>query len=305
MEKEFYARGKILISAEFLILHGARALAVPLTLGQSLKRIPSAEPGQLSWKAMYREQAWFETRLDLKALAILTTSSQDKSENLLNMLNKLLEIEPAFAKELERYDVLTELEFDPHFGFGSSSSLTSLLAQWAGVDPMQLHFRISRGSGYDVACAGANAPLTYQFINDMPVIQPVDFQPSFSDKMWLIYLGHKQDSSKSVAAFLQNYQVQYSDIEYFSQLTHQMIEAREIDEFGEIMEAHENRLSEILQLPTLKSERFPELDGYIKSLGAWGGDFALLITPMTREKLGKYLEEKGVDTWFAYNEITL
>lgn len=303
MDQHFYARGKLLLTAEFMILHGAKSLAVPLTKGQSLELQPKKDPGQFRWMAMYNREPWFETTLGLPDLEIADSTSQSKSENLVNMLRRILEIKPGFAEKMLQHDVTTHLEFDPAFGFGSSSTLTSLLAQWAGVDALQLHFRISRGSGYDVACATAESAILYQVVREMPVIESVDFEPPFMDNMWLVYLGEKQDSSRSVAAFLNNYLLDHKDIELYSRLTSEFLRAQDMHEMGAVIEEHEQHLSEILRMPVLRNERFPDLQGYAKSLGAWGGDFALLVTDWSSEQIASYLPGKGIDQWFAYKTL--
>lgn len=303
MDQRYYARGKLLLTAEFMILHGAKALAVPLVKGQALELMPKNVPGQLHWIAAYNADTWFETSLQLDDFEIISTTSRAASENLVNMLRKLLDIQPEFIEKLQQYDVITRLEFDPSFGLGSSSTLTSILAQWAGVDPLQLHFRISRGSGYDVASATAESAILYQVFREMPVIESVDFIPPFLDKVWLVYLGEKQDSSKSVAAFLNNYLLDQKDIERFSQLTIEFLHAQTLHQLGAVIVEHEQALSEILRMPVLKAERFPDFEGYAKSLGAWGGDFALLATDWSSDQLSAYLSGKGIDQWFAYKEL--
>ncbi len=311
MNQPFYARGKLLLTSEFMILHGAKALAVPLTVGQSLEPVAKArsgenvKSGELRWTAQHGNDTWFETTLSIAGMDVIATTDEEKSKTLVYILRKLLEIKPSFTEQLDSHDVITRLEFDPAFGFGSSSTLTSLLAQWAEIDPMQLHFHISKGSGYDVACASAESAILYQVVNEMPVIQSVDFQPGFMDRMWLVYLGHKQDSSESVAAFLNNYKPDQDDIARYSAITVEMLRARTKEEFGALMQSHEERLSEILDIPVVKQKMFPELEGYAKSLGAWGGDFALLVTSWDREKLSSYLGEKGISKWYAYNELVL
>ncbi|MEX0988013.1 MAG: GYDIA family GHMP kinase [Bacteroidales bacterium] len=305
MNRQFYARGKILLTSEFMILHGARALAVPLNVGQHLHVIDKKVVGQFHWIARYNSEIWFETILSLDDLGIIKTSSGQQSENLKRMLRSLVEIKPEFMKYLHAGDVITNLEFDPRFGFGSSSTLTSLLAQWAGIDSMQLHFRISRGSGYDVACATSEGPILYQVLNEMPVVQSVDFRPGFMDKMWLVYLGKKQESGKSVAAFLNNYQPNPDDVAYFSSLTGKFLKAASPNDLGSLIMEHENKLSEILNIPALKSVQFNDLEGYVKSLGAWGGDFALLVTEWDRERLSSYLTGKGMTPWFNYSELAI
>ncbi|MDA3822113.1 MAG: GYDIA family GHMP kinase [Bacteroidales bacterium] len=278
MDQKFYASGKILLTAEFMILHGAKALAIPLKVGQSLELYRKKELGLLHWVAKYKAETWFECKIQLDTFEVQYTSDEAKSTHLVYMLKKLVEIHPPFTEKLHAADVITTLDFDPHYGFGSSSTLTSLLAQWAKVDSMQYHFHISKGSGYDVACADAKSSLLYEMIDEMPVTQSVDFQPPFSEKLWLIYLGQKQNTSESVTSFLNTYSPKQDDIDYFSALSYKFLTANTLNEFGKLIEEHEERLSELLKLPSIKEQRFSDLNGYIKSLGAWGGVFALLAT---------------------------
>ncbi|HKK63621.1 MAG TPA: GYDIA family GHMP kinase [Bacteroidales bacterium] len=303
MKKEYYARGKILITSEFIILHGAKALAAPLTLGQKLIPLEKSKAEHLHWIAEFNDKPWFETTINLNDFSIIETTSEEKSKHLAFMIEKLIDIEPDLRNKLFNHDVLTKLEFNPMYGFGSSSTLTSLLAQWAGIDPMQYHFNISKGSGYDVACANASKPIIYQLIGDMPVVENIDYNPPFIQNMWLIYLGKKQVSSESVSRFLNNYKSNSEDINIFNSLTDAFIQAKNIEEAGEIIQEHENRISKILNIETLKRSRFPDLHGYVKSLGAWGGDFALLISEWNDEQLNSYLRNKNILHKYKFGAI--
>src|SRR6056297_2151256 len=303
MANRYFARGKLLLTAEYMILFGARALAVPLTHGQWLIPGHKETRGMLQWTARYKKQTWFETRIRLDTLTVESATDRQTADHLVFLLGEMLELKPGFAEQLEKRDITTRLDFDPNWGFGSSSTLTSLLAQWAGADPLQFHFRISRGSGYDVACANANGPLLYELIDDMPVVETIDFYPSFASQLYFVYLGEKQRSDQSLASFLDHYLPTAGDIGHFSGLTYRLIKAPTLREFGEIMREHEESLSDILQKPALREERFGDLDGYVKSLGAWGGDFALVATTLPESELRYYLENKGISIVFPYKEI--
>ena len=305
MKKEYYARGKILITSEFIILHGAKALAAPLTLGQKLIPLEKSKSDHLHWIAEFNDKPWFETTLDLNDYSIIKTTSEEKSKHLAYMIERLIDIVPGFKNILHNHDVLTKLEFNPMYGFGSSSTLTSLLSQWAGIDPMQYHFNISKGSGYDVACANTSKPIIYQLIGDMPVVENIDYTPPFIENMWLIYLGKKQVSSESVSRFLNNYESNSEDINIFNSLTNAFIQAKDIEEAGEVIQEHENRISKILNIETLKQSRFPDLHGYVKSLGAWGGDFALLISEWNDDQLNRYLLNKNILQKYKFGAIVL
>ncbi len=286
-----------------MILHGAKALALPLKLGQSLRLLPSGDKEILRWNATRNDQTWFECEISLAKPDIHSCSDIDTAENLLNMLRKILELNPVFSEQLAAFDVQTELEFNPAFGFGSSSTLTYLLAQWANIDAMQYHFLLSKGSGYDVACAGADAPIIYELLDDMPVIETVEFRPPFADNLWFVYLGRKQETSRSVASFLNNYKVNKEDIAFFSGLTCEFVNADSLETFMDLMQKHEKYLASLLDEQPLGEKRFSDLEGRVKSLGAWGGDFALFATPWNEERLEKYLSQKGITHYFNYNEL--
>jgi len=305
MGTSYYASGKILLSSEYLVLHGAKALAHPLKKGQRLILEEKKEAGILHWIATYNEKSWFEAKFSLPKLETLSGTDKNKSEYLAVILKKLVEMRPGFMDQLKAFDVHTELEFDPGFGFGSSSTLTSLLAQWAGVDPMQFHFAISSGSGYDVACADSGSPILYQVLNEMPVVEHVDFMPPFVDKLWLVYLGEKQETADSVKKFLDEYEPRDRHIQQASHLTFRMMKAGTLEEFGEIILAHESLISGLIGLPPIGETRFADLNGYVKSLGAWGGDFALMATDMNAQELEAYLDAKNITTMFPFTELVI
>ena len=64
----------------------------------------------------------------------------------------------------------THLEFPRDWGLGSSSTLINNVAQWAQVDPFELHFKVSNGSGYDIACAKRRYPIVYSTQNQIQTI---------------------------------------------------------------------------------------------------------------------------------------
>ena len=76
------------------------------------------------------------------------------------------------------------LDFSPHWGFGSSSTLISLLAEWAEVNPLDLHFMISDGSGYDVACAIADGPIIYKLRDHASPVSACSFQSPFQTDLF-------------------------------------------------------------------------------------------------------------------------
>ena len=61
-------------------------------------------------------------------------------------------------------------------------------------------------------------------------------------------------------------------------------------------------MSDVLEMQTVKERFFPDFKGVIKSLGAWGGDFVMVIS---KENPTAYFEEKGFKTILSYSEMIL
>ncbi len=58
---------------------------------------------------------------------------------------------------------------------------------------------------------------------------------------------------------------------------------------------HEQLVADLLKTKRVKTTRFHDFYGEVKSLGAWGGDFYLVTDPQNDEKaLYKYFEDKGL-----------
>ena len=60
---KYRANGKLLLSGEYLVLHGALALAVPLKKGQTLD-VYSGKPGFLQWEAYHPDGLWIQAEWD-------------------------------------------------------------------------------------------------------------------------------------------------------------------------------------------------------------------------------------------------
>ena len=298
-----YAHGKLLISAEYMVMHGSTALAVPLQMGQSLNRLPSENRDLFIWNAFYEKEKWFHARIDPIRLKVLETSNPQKAGRLRRMLEACIELMPSFQKELFRWDVETVLEFSPAWGFGSSSTLTALLAEWAEINPLDLHFMIASGSGYDVACANAEGPILYKIRDGSPHYRHIRFHPPFSDRIYFAWLGHKQDTEKHLDQVTGKIDPGYENIHRFSRLTEQMIAAADPVTFGKLIEEHEEALSGILEMERISAGRFSSLPGHVKSLGAWGGDFVMIVSGVSEKELFAYLRNRNIRVIFRYDDL--
>lgn len=290
--KKHHAHGKLLITGEYLVLKGATALAIPLNKGQTLSVETSNKEGLL-WRAETPIGLWFEAKFNDK-LMLLESTDYKKAEALQLMLKKAVEQNPSIQAKLNHSSVTTMLKFDPSWGWGSSSTLLHLLEQWLGVDPYQIMDETIGGSGYDIACAAANSPIFYSRTpNTTPQTVPAHFNPSFIQQMGIVYLNKKQNSSTQVKSFLASNSSHKDLIDEISALSQKFTTTNEITEFMSLMQQHEVIIAEATGLTPVQQLLFPNFNGAIKSLGAWGGDFALFLSEEDFKTNKEWFASKG------------
>nr|WP_319399099.1 GYDIA family GHMP kinase [uncultured Carboxylicivirga sp.] len=299
--QKFHANGKLLITAEYLVLKGAKALAVPLIQGQSLTISPANE---FTWEAYTPKDIWFKTSFD-HLLNITHSNSTSEAEKLKNILHKAVQIKPSLVNELKEKRVITHLEFNKDWGWGSSSTLIALLSKWLDVNPYELLTNTFGGSGYDIACAIKNYPIIYQTIDDKNIVQKSTFNPAFKDHIYFVYSGKKQTSSNEVKRFLKEGKISNDVIQSINHITNEMSLCNNINDFGRLMHLHEDIIGKCVQQMPIKTKHFKDFKGYIKSLGAWGGDFFMVVTEHDDNYIDHYFRSKGLKTFFKYNDIVL
>lgn len=298
------SNGKFLLTGEYLVLKGAVALALPLKLGQSLDvEQLETKNNRLYWEAWRPEGKWFSVTLNRENLVNFSTDDPEKAKKLCEILQAVKQLN---SKAFEGNDLkfTTRLDFDPNWGLGSSSTLIANLAQYAKVNPYELLKLTFGGSGYDIACATAEQPIYYQLVNGQPQSETIDFNPPFAEHLFFVYLGQKQSSSKEIKAFLEkaNPVDLQKDIEAISEISRAVPQCQNMDEFALLMQCHERIIARCIgQEPVQK--RFPDFEGVLKSLGAWGGDFILAATPWDEGQVRAYFKKKGLNVVFKYKEI--
>jgi len=301
----YYSSGKLLITGEYLIIDGAESICIPTKKGQSLT-VQDTEDKIISWKSYDVDNCvWFECKLDAATLEIMSTSDQSKSDFLISILKEALLLNfDAKEKFNSGVDVETKLDFDTTWGLGSSSTLLCNISKWLEVDPFQLHFKTTNGSGYDIACGLSTTPLIYQIINQKPTYQQVDFDPIFKDHIYFIHLNKKQVSSKEIKIYNANKDPETiaKSAVAISSISKQLISCNTLSEFEKLLINHEQLTAQALGKQTIKELLFNDYSGgIIKSLGAWGGDFILVTTSKTTDL--DYFKNKGYTTIINWNEM--
>lgn len=301
----FRANGKVLLSGEYLVLHGASALAVPLKIGQVLHISEGNLSSRLAWTASDVSGVWFNGLFALDNLEIVETTDNAIALRLKKLLLSARLLNPVFLSGGNSVNIQTTLEFDRNWGFGSSSSLIALIAQMAKVDATELHSMVSEGSGYDVACALSSTPILFSRTKGQVVVSPVDFRPPFIRQLFLVYLGKKQNSESEVIDFKarsHNFTPQVSRI---SEISMQMVTANKIEAFMDLMLQHESLMESVLGKESVMKRLFPDFEGAVKSLGAWGGDFVLAASSRDGLYVHEYFNRKSLNVIYPFGELTL
>ncbi|MEP6932108.1 MAG: GYDIA family GHMP kinase, partial [Flavobacterium sp.] len=300
MKTTFYSNGKLLITGEYLVLDGAKALALPTKFGQNLI-VENGFNQEVNWESYdFDNQVWFK---DTLLFSEIINNPEAKVETvkttLLTILHEAYLLNPDFINTSQGYEISTQLTFPKNWGLGTSSTLLNNIAQWAKIDAFTLLKNSFGGSGYDIACAQNNTPIIYRLDQNSPIVEIADFNPEFRENLYFVYLNKKQSSKIAISAYYNNKNEHLAkNIEDNNKITAAVINAKTLKEFASAVEKHEIHLSDILELQTIKEVAFPDFNGVLKSLGAWGGDFIMAIS---KENPKDYFVSRGYETILSYN----
>ncbi len=315
--QDFYSNGKLLLTGEYLVLDGALSLAVPTQFGQSLT-IETIDEPKLIWESIdSNDDVWFEDVFLLRNNEILNQVQDDSnvSIRLLQILNTVKQLNPNFLNSEFGFKVTTKLDFPQFWGLGSSSTLINNIAQWANVDAYQLLEQTFGGSGYDIACAQHNVPITYQLTRPFDCAQgdntlndkkrkicEIDFNPEFKNNLFFVHLNKKQNSRDGIEQYNANKNNFSLAISEISDITSNIISCNSLEHFETLITSHEHIISKVIKQKPIKELLFSSYKGTIKSLGAWGGDFILATG---NKNSMDYFRRKGYNTIITYDNMFL
>ena len=289
-----------MLTSEYLVLSGAKALAFPIKYGQHLSIRPS-DDNLVTWKAYSESELWFEATFELSTLEIINATDAFKA----SYVQLLLQSIKKFIIEQGGVQITTRTNYPINWGVGSSSTLIVNLAQWSGMDPFRIHADISKGSGYDIACALHNKPLIFQKNGDAIFnISTVAFDKPFIKNLYLVYSGKKKATEKDVVAFSSKLASCSEEVVIANKITDNVLKTESYDEFVGLLEKHEELMGKVLQKPVVK-ESYADFDGALKSLGAWGGDFILAATNCGESYVKQYFEQFGLKTVLPFYQTVL
>ncbi len=307
----FYSNGKLLLTGEYVVLDGALALALPTKLGQSMTIEQIDEP-KIVWKSYDANGLiWFEDEFKLIEFAfpfLYESGDKTPSNPIKNTLIEILfhvgrlkdGIFNSYINTNKGFRITTKLDFPKNWGLGSSSTLINNISNWTKVDAYELLARTFGGSGYDIACAEHDSPISYQILHLKKEICEVYFNPIFKDNLFFVYLNKKQNSREGIAQYNSKKSNHPKEIARISEITSEIINCQTLEEFEVLLNKHEQIIANIIQQKTIKELLFSDFEGSIKSLGAWGGDFVMVASQ--ENPLG-YFKAKGFDTVIGYSDL--
>ena len=300
--KKFRSNGKLFLIGEYIVMDGAKAFALPTKFGQCLFVEDSSEENCINWKATkHDDSVWFEAKFSLDALVIISTTNEKITQSLQHILLQAKSLNPDFFQTNKDYSCLTKLEYPQEWGLGSSSTLIDLISQWIEINPFELNRLTFNTSGYDIACAHHHQPIL--FSNQPKIeVEELDLNWDFTDQLFFVYLNQKQDTQAVVGNHYKNKPKDWQMVEELSEMVVQATKVQSLSELESILDNYQNRLGAFMQIPQAKELYFPDYEGSVKSLGAWGGDFVLVTY---RDGMEDYFKSKGFETIIPFTDMII
>lgn len=302
MKKQFYSHGKIILSGEYAVLDESWAIALATRKGQSLEVEKINNRDHLRWKS-YDEygKIWFEGTFSSASLKILCSTDLQISETIRHLLLEIQKFNENISLKWTGVLIKTYLEFPRNWGLGSSATLLSNLSQWLKIDPYTLSDKSFGGSGCDVACALSGQSILYRLRSSERYVKPIDFKPSFSEELFFLHLNKKQNTRSAISNYTSK-KKHIETIKRISDISLTIAHCQDLDDFKKLLNEHEKLIANTLGIIPLKESLFKDYPDTIKSLGAWGGDFALIIRT---DNMQNYFKNRGYCTLIPFKELIL
>lgn len=296
----FKSNGKILLTSEYLVLDGAKAIALPSKLTQDLY-IEQCDKEIIEWQGFDEKgNVWYEENFYLKNNDLVYSAEKNNtSEKLLLLFNHILKTRE--AKDILGNKFSTKLNFKREWGLGTSSTFVNNLAKWANIDPYRLLFSAFKGSGYDIACCDVNNPIIFEKKQNSINVKNITFNPPFIENIYLIHLDKKQNTQTSITNYLRTKSEKNNLIKKINLISEEMLQCKNLNHFEDLIVEHESIISQAISQEPIQKLTFNDYNlGKIKSLGAWGGDF-ILVTSKNNDL--SYFNNKGFETILKLSDL--
>ncbi len=296
---KLFSHGKILLTGEYTVLKGAKALGLPTKAGQKMN-IVQTKKNYITWitKCQKTKKELINITFSKDLSEIIKAKPEGSGNEILKLLRLVKKMNPDLFKR--SYHIETIIEFDRNWGLGTSASLIANLSKWAQLNPFELLDASFEGSGYDVVVSLSGKPILYQLTGVGRKWEFVNYYPKFHKNLFFVYLNKKQPTYPVIQRF-KKVDVPKNILEDISQITEQIVSTKNLDEFSELIEKHEEITAKVIGKKPIGKKLFADFSGVTKSLGAWGGD--LILAAGDQEKTTEYFKEKGYKTVMPFSQL--
>ncbi|MCU0327634.1 MAG: hypothetical protein MUE53_01480 [Chitinophagales bacterium] len=288
-----FAQGKLMLTGEYLALRGATSLALPLKFGQSLEVYSDLA---MSWEARdYDDTVFYTWQM---------TANLHLEDKLQQCFRYIADLGKMNEDSFNQRKFITKLTFNKHWGLGSSSTLVCLLAKYFDVNPYALNAHVFQGSSYDIACGYAKSPILYTRIDESNAKVVELNLPQWTDFIYFVYSGQKQSSIQSIRSNRENIQQTSESLIFeISEISKSITQTKQVSEVIDLFEYHDTLISSVLGHKPLSHDLGHKMPFYSKYLGAWHGDFFMILSDLPREDIHQIIGKSEYPIFFAYHEI--
>ena len=117
-----------------------------------------------------------------------------------------------------------------------------------------------------------------------------------------MHLNQKQNSRSAISNFKKLAAISSSTKARLAAIGSEIALSTDLDQFCILLKEHEKITAAFLNQSPVQERLFPDFDGQIKSLGAWGGDFVLAAG---NKNVKAYFEKKGYPIVISYANFIL
>ena len=135
-----------------------------------------------------------------------------------------------------------------------------------------------------------------------PEVKTAPFNPLFLNKIYFLFSGKKKNSREGISSYRAK-SLNPAYISEISQLTEKILTVESFSDFCALIKEHEEITGRQIDLIPIHEEYFSDFQGVVKSLGAWGGDFLMIITELPQSDITSYFKNKGFSSLFTYKEL--
>ncbi|MFP4288286.1 MAG: hypothetical protein ACLFQS_03430 [Bacteroidales bacterium] len=298
MEQTF-SHGKIILFGEYAVLEGNDAVCLPLATGQKLE-IQKNDHQKICWQWSYKNTIIADFSLDPITLQPHEISQGDPAwaAGLITAIRKQNNI---FLTD-SGYNVRFINHFPHDWGLGSSSATIASLCRIAGADPYIVNDQVMGGSGADIACTDKKNWFVYRKKKSIPQTWFIPFDFPFQQHVVFVYSGQKQATAEHLKQVKEKSERKHFNASEINTLVYRCFSSNTVAELMSNIQMHEQLISEHTGHSPLGG-KFPDFNGQIKSLGAWGGDFFMAVSLENQSDVKNYFQKKGFGLCFTWDEF--